>query len=93
MYCQSARSSSVSANFVELASSAFKSYEHSGGKKASFEAILPGQGGQQNRQHNSLRLNPFMMYGDKDVFVFNLIDGGRFGGKMKTLQFFLSNVG
>lgn len=37
-YCQSAFSSRVILNLVLLVSSAFKSYEHSGGRKANFDA-------------------------------------------------------
>lgn len=34
----------------------------SGGKKANFAAILDGHGGQQKRQHNSLKVKPFMIF-------------------------------
>ena len=38
--------------------SSSKEYVASGGKKASFAAILDGHGGQQNRQHNSENESP-----------------------------------
>lgn len=45
---------------MEASSSGFRSYVVSGGRKANFEAILPGHGGQQNRQQSSLKLSPFI---------------------------------
>lgn len=62
LYCQSARSRRVIENFVELVSSAFNSYEHSGGKNANLDAMRPGHGGQQNKQQSSLKLKPFMIF-------------------------------
>jgi len=40
--------------------SSTKVYVGSGGKKASFAAILDGHGGQQKRQHSSRTDSPFM---------------------------------
>ncbi|KAG7258844.1 hypothetical protein CRUP_022944 [Coryphaenoides rupestris] len=37
-----------------------RAYVGSGGRKASLAAMRPGQGGQQNRQHSSLRERPFI---------------------------------
>ena len=42
-------------------SSSMKVYVGSGGRNASLAAILDGQGGQQNKQQNSLKLNPFIV--------------------------------
>lgn len=39
-----------------------KVYVGSGGKKASLAAMRLGQGGQQKRQHTSLRERPFILY-------------------------------
>lgn len=39
-----------------------KAYVGSGGKNASLAAMRPGQGGQQNRQHSSLRERPFILH-------------------------------
>lgn len=39
-----------------------KAYVGSGGRKASLAAMRPGQGGQQNRQHSSLRERPFILH-------------------------------
>lgn len=60
-----------------LASSCFISYEHSGGKNASLDAIRPGHGGQQNKQHSSLKLKPFIAL--------------RFGGISAALRAILVN--
>lgn len=69
MYCHSARSESEIENFEP--SSSMNVYVGSGGRKASLSAILDGQGGQQNRQHNSLKLNPFIVSARKGVFFFS----------------------
>ena len=41
-------------------------YVGSGGKNANFAAILPGHGGQQNKQHNSLNVRPFIFWAFND---------------------------
>jgi len=43
-------------------------YVGSGGRKASLAAIREGHGGQQNRQHSSLRESPFIFTGDTYTF-------------------------
>lgn len=58
-YCHSARSSRVSVNLSLASSLATSLYVGSGGRNASLAAMRPGQGGQQKRQHSSLKLNPF----------------------------------
>lgn len=56
MYSHSACSKNFIVNFVFDESSGFISYDGSGGRKANFEAIRCGHGGQQNKQHKSLKL-------------------------------------
>ena len=55
-YCHSARSVSVTLYFDLVLSVAVYLYVGSGGKNANLAAIRPGHGGQQNRQHSSLKL-------------------------------------
>lgn len=55
-YCHSARSNQFRLYFTLVSSTAVNLYVASGGKNASFAAIRPGNGGQQNRQHSSLKL-------------------------------------
>lgn len=45
-----------------MSGSGRKVYVGSGGKKASFAAIRLGQGGQQKRQHTSLKESPFILH-------------------------------
>jgi hypothetical protein len=62
VYCQSLLSRRFSVYLVDEVSSSFKSYERiSGGRNANLEAIFCGNGGQQKRQHNSLKLRPFIL--------------------------------
>lgn len=56
-YCHSARSNRQRLYFTFVSSIGVNLYVGSGGKNANFAAIRPGQGGQQNKQHNSLKLH------------------------------------
>lgn len=55
-YCHSARSNRQRLYFTLESSTGVNLYVGSGGKNANFAAIRPGHGGQQNKQHNSLKL-------------------------------------
>ena len=57
-YCHSALSYRTSFCLLPVASSSSKEYVGSGGKNASLAAIFEGQGGQQNKQHNSENESP-----------------------------------
>lgn len=59
--CHSDLSVSLSVNLSFLFGAGMIEYVGSGGKKASFDAMDDGQGGQQNKQHNSLNDRPFIM--------------------------------
>lgn len=59
-YCHSARSCRQTAYLVFVSSVGINLYVDSGGRNASLAAMRPGHGGQQNRQHSSLKLNQFV---------------------------------
>lgn len=56
-YCHSARSVRHTVYLVFVSSVGVNLYVDSGGKNANLAAIRPGHGGQQNRQHSSLKLD------------------------------------
>lgn len=56
-YCHSARSNKWRLYLMFVSSAAVSLYVGSGGWKANLAAMGPGHGGQQNMQHNSLKLN------------------------------------
>lgn len=60
-YGHSARSFNCNKNFVFVSSCGVNLYVGSGGRNANLAAIFEGQGGQQNKQHNSLKLKEKLM--------------------------------
>lgn len=60
-YCHSALSVRCKLN-LDPDSSDIIEYVGSGGRKANLAAILEGHGGQQNKQHSSLKDNPFISF-------------------------------